>query len=1483
MIPSAANSDYPKFIADQVLTSDNLNDLFGYLDEQGRMTRTNLMGMGIVCGLQVKTSADGTSITITKGVGITSHGYLISVPETTYTKRTTQIFDAVKCDYYDRFVNVAAKTQKLNLWELKQEAEEINTSALTKSFLQDQNKIVLMFVELLEENNKNCSPDSCDDKGITITLNVRPLLVSKADADSFLSNGSNTGAGNAILLPEYKMRRYDVPATLLLDTEDVMQGYLDILSQPFISGYKSGITNAYNVLETLLADEIPAATFQSVMNSRFESFAFLNNGSITQAQAINLQYYYDFFSDLALAYDELRIKVHASVCACLPSEDLFPRHILLGEAVGFDEQKSGYRTRFISTPVLCCCASDRKAVIMLFRRILLLLENFIIPSEENNTNRQGIPIRITPSTLGREALSEKAIPFYYSVNKTDDPLYLSWSPDRALRHTEHQVLSYHAAQYNTEDEHVKNPLKYDLEPNNFLRIEGHIGKDYRTVVTGIDAMKKTNRLPFEMLALSSDTRGILTIINSVKSMDTTGSIAGAFTEMLKHPCCFADLFLALDNWITRLRCCLADQKRYYMAQPSFVRGENIASVAMAAKANTEANVTPKTIGEVYEIKMKEGTINNQFCSDVFVNIATEKALPGQGLIMMPYKIDRMTEILPDHISKLDAAELEKRITDLTGTATQMRTMFASPNIAGTMVGVNMAELQSRLQMNCIICLLAELKTLIREFLLRLLGLMIRQKLGFYSYKNPGISHKAGVPLGGTFILIYHEETQANTIAGASENLASRLEVNKTRVAEDPNASANVSTIRVEKFDAKAPGVSGATAATVGTSSASLSVKSGEQTLLSSALLLEEIKFLTLVKTIKENPNPVLDPIVRSLKPGVVIADFYLPYLCCSDCAPTQMVVLSGTEKENQPPIARPGDNVSIVLPTSEVELDGSKSTDPDGKINKYLWEQQSGPAPAFISNTNEAKTKVAKLVEGAYEFKLTVTDDKGAVDSAVVSVSVLAKPNVPPIAKAIARPAVVTLDGSGAANTVLDGGDSRDPDGDEILFRWSLPAGTTGAEIKDADKKATDVKFGKAGLYVFTLTVKDDKGASDSVTVTVTVNDRQNQPPVAKATANPSTVVLTPNGGASVLDGSDSKDPDGTIEGFNWVLSGGTGAVIKNPVKAKTEVQFSKPGSYEFTLTVKDDKGAQGFDKVIITVSDAPNEPPVARATAMPLVLTIPAGSTAPATLQLDGSASSDPENGALSFQWSIPSGTQGVVINSPNQAKTTAQITRPGNFVFSLVVKDNKGAADSANVSVNVNQETAPQKTCASLEEVMAGFNSLKNADAANFASFKRLYSDYTEIEAFYGRMQSANIPARNAANQIAFFTSEKIEFRLPVWIDNLRGLTQESSTVRLLCLLMLNLHTDLANYISCIQNEDVNKASVKMNDALIAVINFLRAIQQQVANYSSAQRAVLNKSKANAEAEQKRIRNNDEEAAKQRDLKILEAIFELLKLMGI
>ena len=71
---------YPVFEANQVLTNAHLNDLFEYLDEQTRLTRSNLIGIGIACGLEVTFEAPGT-VHLSKGCGVTSQGYLIVEPD----------------------------------------------------------------------------------------------------------------------------------------------------------------------------------------------------------------------------------------------------------------------------------------------------------------------------------------------------------------------------------------------------------------------------------------------------------------------------------------------------------------------------------------------------------------------------------------------------------------------------------------------------------------------------------------------------------------------------------------------------------------------------------------------------------------------------------------------------------------------------------------------------------------------------------------------------------------------------------------------------------------------------------------------------------------------------------------------------------------------------------------------------------------------------------------------------------------------------------------------------------------------------------------------------------------------------------------------------------------------------------------------------------------------------------------------------------
>ena len=80
---------------------------------------------------------------------------------------------------------------------------------------------------------------------------------------------------------------------------------------------------------------------------------------------------------------------------------------------------------------------------------------------------------------------------------------------------------------------------------------------------------------------------------------------------------------------------------------------------------------------------------------------------------------------------------------------------------------------------------------------------------------------------------------------------------------------------------------------------------------------------------------------------------------------------------NQPPVANPGADVSIGLPTTSVALDASGSYDPDGSIVAWYWMQKSGPSGFSIANVNSAKTTVNNLQTGTYVFTLQVRDNLG--------------------------------------------------------------------------------------------------------------------------------------------------------------------------------------------------------------------------------------------------------------------------------------------------------------------------------------------------------------------------------------------------------------------------------------------------------------------------------------------------------------------------
>ena len=308
---------------------------------------------------------------------------------------------------------------------------------------------------------------------------------------------------------------------------------------------------------------------------------------------------------------------------------------------------------------------------------------------------------------------------------------------------------------------------------------------------------------------------------------------------------------------------------------------------------------------------------------------------------------------------------------------------------------------------------------------------------------------------------------------------------------------------------------------------------------------------------------------------------------------TDMITVTVNPAANQLPLADAGSGQSITLPVSTVSLDGSNSSDPDGTIDSYAWNQVSGPSGASINHSNAVTPSVSGLIAGKYMFQLTVTDNNGATAAAQVKIIVNAgtQPNQSPVANAGVPQTIV----SPANSVILDGTNSADADGSVVNYSWTEISGPTDGTITGDGNNATVSADNLAeGVYTYQLVVTDDSGATGTDTVTVTVNSPDNQLPVANAGSD-NTITL-PVSSVS-LDGSNSSDPGGTIESYAWVqLSGSSDASFNDPNSSIPTVSGLQAGTYYFQLTVTDDNQNTGTAIVKITVIAAYNQPPVANA-----------------------------------------------------------------------------------------------------------------------------------------------------------------------------------------------------------------------------------------------------------------------------------------------
>jgi hypothetical protein len=263
----------------------------------------------------------------------------------------------------------------------------------------------------------------------------------------------------------------------------------------------------------------------------------------------------------------------------------------------------------------------------------------------------------------------------------------------------------------------------------------------------------------------------------------------------------------------------------------------------------------------------------------------------------------------------------------------------------------------------------------------------------------------------------------------------------------------------------------------------------------------------------------------------------------------------------------------------------------------------------------------------------------------------------------------------------LDGSASSDPDGDPLQYDWTQIAGTPVAldltdpahPIFQAPSVASD-----GGSMTFQLTVDDGMLTSEPDIVNVTVMD-VNHAPVSEA-GNDQTVQ---EGSAVTLDGSLSYDPDGQPLTIGWTQTGGPPVELSSSDDARPSFTAPTVGpggeTLVFELTVSD--GMVSAQDTVSVVVENVNHAPLADAGADQT-------KSEGGLVQLDGSASRDPDGDLLSFHWTQILGSPAVLSDPTTAAPSfTAPPVGPGGelLVFQLVVGDGPAQSPADQVAITV------------------------------------------------------------------------------------------------------------------------------------------------------------------------------------------------------
>lgn len=511
---------YRKFSKGQYIGPDQFNEFLDYFEDQDRLSRMLLQGVGIVCGFKptlIYKDRLLNSIQLSQGVAVTTDGDLLTLNKTKKVSEELYMSDLKTVDvknkeftHFKTYDNFRVKypsfyegTEQIEVWELAT-AEEAKTDfqPITKlSGLED--KYLLLYLEDYEKEMKPCVGIDCDNHGFLQVRNLKVLVTTAKGITHIL--GDDRLVIDPITGTKKRSRKDRIqPHPLFIDgilgtdepqrvimsrliaangadtrfsSSHIKNMYIDVLAK---NKYGQAVFEKIQAIAGILG--VPTVNYQPFR----ESLARVIN------QEIGYQYAYDVVKDLMDTYSEIIKLLPKAFTKCLPDFASFPKHIMLGKLIS-DTQLDSFRHQFYNSPVLDDDKATQK-VKFLISRFNHQVGYFDADRIMNNKGR----VKIIQSRK-LSPLSNKAIPFYYSVT---EGFLKVWNFEKTGNRSHQDNLAYDTNWQSSNPGAQDDPLVFNIDRNSFYNIEGHQGMDYQKALEQIKQIRDKQQLGFDIVALS---------------------------------------------------------------------------------------------------------------------------------------------------------------------------------------------------------------------------------------------------------------------------------------------------------------------------------------------------------------------------------------------------------------------------------------------------------------------------------------------------------------------------------------------------------------------------------------------------------------------------------------------------------------------------------------------------------------------------------------------------------------------------------------------------------------------------------------------------------------------------------------------------------------------------------------------------------------------------------------------------------------------